>query len=101
MHHPVTREPAPSSSAVSLSALFPHPARLHTSISLSLAETEEVRIAIYGLLGRRVTVVHEGVLTEGVSHELPVNLTGVPAGVYVVHVEAERAHAARLLTVIR
>ncbi len=51
-----------------------------------LAEATEVRFAIYDVLGQDVSVLHEGPLAVG-QHELASDVTGLPAGFYLVRVE--------------
>ena len=90
---PVTGEPL----AVSVA---PNPARGTAAVSLGLPRAGEVSVALYDGLGRRVAVLHGGWLDAG-RHEVALDASGLPPGVYVVRVRAgEQVRTARV-TVVR
>jgi len=79
-----------------LGRAFPNPAATTASVRLALAQAGPVRATLYDALGRRVATLTEGPLAAG-DHTLAVPVGSLPAGAYVVRVEADGAvHAARL-----
>jgi hypothetical protein len=80
--------------------VFPNPAIDQITLALGLAEPAEVRVSIHNVLGREVAVVHERPLAAG-RHEVAFDGTRLPAGVYVVRVEAEGAVAVRTVTLVQ
>ena len=79
-----------------LGRAFPNPAATTASVRLVLAQAGPVRATLYDALGRRVATLTEGPLAAG-DHTLAVPVGSLPAGAYVIRVEADGAvHAARL-----
>ena len=83
-----------------LSAAHPNPFRSTATLTLSLPSAQEVEVALFDVLGRRVMVLHEGPLAAG-SHALMLDGSGLPSGVYVVRASGEGFTAARRVTVVR
>ena len=92
-------EPGSVAKGVSLTAT-PNPARGAATVALTLAEAQPVTVAVLDALGRRVALLHDGVLAAG-THELRLDAAGLPAGVYVVRATAGAVVVARRLTVVR
>jgi hypothetical protein len=44
---------------------------------------------IFDVLGREVAVIYDGILDAGIERLLTIDGTGLPAGVYVLHVRGE------------
>jgi hypothetical protein len=65
-----------------------------------VAEAQNVTAAVYDGLGRRVAMLHDGVLESG-AHALTLDASSLPAGVYVVRVTGETFAATRRATLIR
>src|SRR4029077_19365646 len=65
-----TEPPPPpiDSSRTGLSASHPNPFRDQTSFSVSLDNAQIVDVAVFDLLGRRVTTIHRGLLPQGTSN---------------------------------
>jgi hypothetical protein len=59
-----------------------------------------VKVVLYDLAGRKVTTVTEGPRAEG-EHVVELDVSGLPAGVYVLRLETEGHAAARRLAVVR
>jgi hypothetical protein len=86
-------------------AVHPNPSAGRTTVALTLAEAEEVRVVVYDVLGRAVAVLHEGPLAVGTARlSLPV----LPSGTYLVRVSGSNATGAggntvatRRVTVVR
>jgi hypothetical protein len=78
----------------------PNPFRGAATVTLSLSEPSEAMAAVYDVLGRRVSVLHEGPMAAG-PHALRFDGRGLPTGVYVVRAAAGEAVVTRRLTLVR
>lgn len=92
-------EPVPAT--VELSAVFPNPFNPQTQFTLSLAEEQHVTIAVFDLLGRRVTQLHEGRLTAGSVHRFTFEAGDLPSGLYLIRVVGETFNAVRSATLLK
>ncbi len=66
---------------------FPNPFNPSTVIPFELAESSDVRIAVYDVTGRLVASLVDSRMSAG-THQTTFNATGLPSGVYVVRLEA-------------
>ncbi|MDT0631368.1 T9SS type A sorting domain-containing protein [Rubrivirga sp. S365] len=81
-------------------AVGPNPVRGAGAVAFRLDAEADVRLAVYDVLGREVTVLAEGAYGAG-SHRASFDAAAFPAGAYVVRLTAGGvAHTARL-TVVR
>src|SRR5690606_3034741 len=92
--------PPPLLPALSLTTPSPNPSRHRATARLTVPSPQPVRATIYNVLGREVRHVFEGMLAAG-EHELRLNTTGLPAGVYVLRVIGETGTATQRFTVVR
>lgn len=88
---------APSALALSVR---PNPARESATVVLTLPSAGRVAVGLYDALGRAVVRVHGGVLGAG-THRLLADVSGLPAGVYLVRAEAEAGAVTARLAVVR
>ena len=75
-------EDGPTTPRARLSA-YPTPPRGALTVALEMPMAGALRLAVYDLLGRRVAEQPERTLPAG-AHELPLDLSALPTGVYVV-----------------
>jgi surface protein len=66
---------------------YPNPFNPVTVIPISMAESGQVRLVVYDMLGRRVAVPADRVYDTG-RHQVNWDASGLPSGVYVVHMTA-------------
>ncbi|MEL6446122.1 MAG: T9SS type A sorting domain-containing protein [Bacteroidota bacterium] len=78
----------------------PNPFSTQTTLSLTLPAALDVEAVAYDVLGRRVAVLHEGVLAAG-THALTFEAARLPAGVYVVRVLGDDLALTRRVTLAR
>ncbi|MAT38337.1 MAG: hypothetical protein CL946_01900, partial [Ectothiorhodospiraceae bacterium] len=85
-------EEIPSASTALLHPVYPNPAAGSVSLTYSLETAGTITIAVYDQLGRKVRTLHQGTMQRG-THSERLDLTGLPAGVYSVVLNAgtERA----------
>jgi hypothetical protein len=77
----------------------PNPAATMAKVTVNLPGTAAVKVNLYDLAGRRVTTVVDRVLSEG-EHAATLNVSGMPAGVYILRLEAGGRIAAKRLAVV-
>ena len=87
--------------AYSVGSVYPNPTAGGATLTVEVAETQQVRAEIYDMLGRRVFVLQDGVLAAGMPHRLVISDGRLAGGSYVVRVVGERFIEARRLTVVR
>ena len=76
---------------------WPNPARGGASVTLTLGEPAEARVAVYDALGRRVALLHDG----AAAGTLTVRTGALAPGVYVVRATAGAQTRTRRLVVVR
>ncbi|MEL6772932.1 MAG: T9SS type A sorting domain-containing protein, partial [Bacteroidota bacterium] len=80
--------------------LYPNPSSTSATLAVQVAESQEASVTVYDVLGR--AVVSGAVALRGGSEErLDVDVSGLPAGTYVVRVVGESFAETRRLTVVR
>ena len=94
-----------SAAAFALDGAYPNPSSGPVTLSFSLAEAAPVTLAVYDVMGRRVTTLVDRAMTAGVH---TVDWTGradsgqaLASGVYLLRLQAGDEVATRRLTVVR
>ncbi|MEL7362974.1 MAG: T9SS type A sorting domain-containing protein [Bacteroidota bacterium] len=95
----VANEPDDTPVGTALTAA-PNPFSASTTLSLTLTNAKNIEAVAYDVLGRRVAVLHEGVLAAG-THALSFEAARLPAGVYVVRVLGDDLALTRRVTLAR
>ena len=92
-------EGGPLAEALALS-VGPNPARGDATVRFTLDRAQDVRVALYDVLGREVAVVADGAFGAG-EQTAAVPTAGLPAGVYVLRLQAEGAQTSVQISVVR
>jgi hypothetical protein len=79
----VTPTPATQRGA-ELPGAYPNPFHHSTTIELRLEDPQQVTVALFDLLGRRVRTLHEGTLAGGRTHQFALQAGNLPAGTYFI-----------------
>ncbi len=87
------------SSGYALSPAYPNPFQDASSLDLTLPKSQDVRVAVYDMLGSEVAVLHEGTLAAHMQHVLHVDSITWPSGLYVVRAEGTTFTATQTLVV--
>jgi hypothetical protein len=82
---------------------YPNPVRERATIELALKERQDVRLAVYDVLGRQVGTVHDGPLPAQETERVSLNAfqLGLSSGTYFLRVQGEMFTATRRLTVVQ
>jgi hypothetical protein len=78
----------------------PNPCNASTVIRFELPRKEEIRLALYGVLGELIQILAEGVFEPGM-HAVQADLSGLPSAVYFYRMEARGSSQVRKLLVLR
>lgn len=84
-----------------LSTAYPNPFRQRATFTLAVRERQQVRIAVYNLLGQRVATLYEGLMTAGIPHRFSLESNDLPDGVYLYRAEGERFSESRRVILLR
>lgn len=80
--------------------VWPNPARSQATVAVDLRAASALRVAVFDVLGRRVTVLHDGSLGAG-DHAFDFDAADLPSGVYVVRATTHTEALTRRLTLLR
>ena len=84
-----TETPVEVPSVVSLVSFYPNPFQNFGTLELELKRSESVRIDLLDVLGRRIEQIYHGRITGGSVVSVPVRISSVPSGLYVLRISGE------------
>ncbi len=87
-------------SSVNLSQNYPNPFNPSTIISYSLESAQNVTLAVYDQLGRRVALLQSGNISSGV-HQVTFDASGLSSGVYFYHLKTETSFLTKKMLLIK
>ena len=82
-----------------VSGVYPNPARHHASFDLVVPQAQPVSISVYDALGKRRSYEEIAQHAEG-KRKIDLDLQGLPSGVYILSVQADRQQYNRLFQVV-
>ncbi|GAB5535553.1 MAG: hypothetical protein Rubg2KO_18020 [Rubricoccaceae bacterium] len=97
---PVAADDDAADLASSLSPPAPNPTAGHTTLRFELAVAQDVQLVVMDLLGREVARLADGPHRAG-DHDATFEASGLPSGVYIVHLRAGATVQTQRLTVTR
>jgi uncharacterized repeat protein (TIGR01451 family) len=89
------------SKAYDLSAPRPNPFSERAIVDLAVREKQDVTVAVYDVLGRRVQVLHEGPMSAQQTKHFTVRAQGLSSGTYFVRVVGKAFTETRRLVLTR
>ena len=95
-----TDDPAELPSGVTLAQNYPNPFNPITSISWVQPVSAHVRLSVYNLLGKKMATPVDGLHPVG-EHEVRLDASGWPSGVYVYMLETETRRLARRMVLLK
>lgn len=87
--------------AYHLSAAYPNPFNPQTSFSLSVAQTQDVEVAVYDLQGREVALLHKGRMEAQTARTFRVEAHDLPSGLYLIRVLGEQFAASQSIMLVK
>ncbi len=64
--------------------VYPNPFNPQAQFRFAVKRSQQVRVDLYDMLGRRVKVLYEGEPSGGQMHTVRIDGRGLPSGLYVV-----------------
>ncbi|MFK7848455.1 MAG: spondin domain-containing protein [Rhodothermales bacterium] len=86
---------------MTISPAYPNPFSTQTQFIIRVAQTEQVDIKVFDLLGREVDTLFDGTLIAGNNHQFSFNAKHLPAGQYIVRIKGATTASARILQLIK
>lgn len=96
---PVSTDDSSSPEVASLSAAYPNPVITETAFTLNLPNASEVTIELFDILGRRVSLLHDGLVQSGAT-SFTINSTHLAAGTYILRAIAMDFEGVQRITVV-
>lgn len=84
----------------SLRQNYPNPFNPTTVISYQLSVSDNVRLAVYDILGRQVAILANGNISAG-SHQVTFDASGLASGMYIYRLEAGGEVFTRRMTLVK
>ncbi len=84
-----------------LSPAYPNPFNPETSFSLSVAQGQEVEVAVYNLLGQQVAQLFDGFLESESTRAFTFKADHLPSGLYLIRVLGERFTTSHTVTLLK
>jgi hypothetical protein len=83
-----------------VASVFPQPARDVVVLDIAAPSAAQLRVSLHDLLGREISLIHEGLVDEGVWH-IPVKTSTLRGGTYMVCVRHGAAALWKPVTIVR
>jgi len=74
---------------------------MQATVDVAVRAAQDVTVAVYDVLGRRVRVLHDGPMAAQATTPLAFEAAGLASGVYFVHVTGEGFQTTRRLSLVR
>ena len=97
---PVAAEPGAWRGGLDLALAGPNPARGRTALAVTLDRPARATVTLYDVLGRPALVLDGGALAAG-THRLDLDVSALPAGLYLARLVSEGGAADVAVTVAR
>ncbi len=94
------QQPLSRPAAFQLRSAYPNPFNSQTTLRYVLAFPQQVKLALYNLLGQRVTVLDEGLRSTG-EHKVHLQGDTLASGVYVVLLEVGNRRQTQKILVLK
>lgn len=95
-----TEDEARASGVPTLAPAFPNPVQGQATLMLDLPESASVTVEVLDVLGRRVSVLHDGVLPAS-ANRLTLDASSLAPGLYLVRATGEGFSQTQRVTVVR
>lgn len=79
----------------------PNPVRRTAQLSITVKESQRVRVSMYNVLGQQVATLHDRTIPANDTQNIQVQGHSRPSGVYLLQVEGEQFSDAQRMTVVR
>ena len=87
--------------AYALSEAYPNPFNPETHVTLMVETTQQVRVEVYDVVGRRVALLYDGLLDADDLHRFVFDARNLPSGIYLYRVLGERFSDVKPMTLVK
>jgi len=84
-----------------LSAAYPNPFTRRTSFTLAVREVQPVRVAVYDMLGRRMELLHDGILEPSRIYSFTIDGAGWASGTYLYRIIGTTFSSSYMIVLVR
>lgn len=98
--NPVSTEESTPDGTFTLHAAYPNPFRSATNVGFTLPASQDVRLTVYDVLGRRVTTLADGLYPSGYN-SVRFDASNLPSGMYVVRLETGSLDLTERVSLVR
>ncbi|MFO7523904.1 MAG: T9SS type A sorting domain-containing protein, partial [Ignavibacteriaceae bacterium] len=84
----------------SLSQNFPNPFNPSTKINFAIPKSDNIKIAVYNILGQEMAVLVDGFVNAG-SYEINWDASNLPSGVYVYSIQSANINLSKKMTLLK
>ena len=84
-----------------LSRAYPNPFNPQAQFTLAVSLAQNVVVELYDVVGRRVSVLHDGNMEANESYRFTVDGSGLASGTYFVRVQGETFTASQRMTLLK
>jgi len=98
---PVYGQATPPLPTYQLVPAAPNPFQTRTSFTLTVSATQPIRIELFNLLGQRVRLLYEGVLSAHTPYVFEIEAGDLPGGLYLYRIQGATFSVTRRLMLIR
>lgn len=95
---PTTTIEVKMESAYAVSPVRPNPVSSRGRLEVQVREKQDVRVALYNVLGQEVRALHDGPLPANTPRTMAIDGSSLASGVYFVRVQGETFQATRKIT---
>ena len=96
-----SEETAPADAGFMLASVYPNPFQTRASLAVTLPTSQEVRISVYDVQGRRRGVLFDGFMVRDQQYRLELDGNRLPAGIYFIRLEGQDIRATRKTVLVR
>jgi len=86
--------------SVTLYQNYPNPFNPSTSIQFELTHSEQVKLTVYDMLGREVSLLADGIYSSGI-HTFNWNASNFSSGIYIYTLETTSRRITRKMTLMK
>jgi hypothetical protein len=79
---------------------YPNPFNPSTKIKFSLPVSDEIKLAVYDILGQEVAVLVNGFRNAG-TYEVTWEASGLPSGIYIYTIQSSNTFITKKMTLLK
>ena len=98
---PVSSEGDAARTRLTVGTPYPNPSAGRATVAVRAGEAGPLRVELFDVRGRRLSVLHDGPVAAGAALSLPLGGEGLPAGRYVLRATAGDAVETAFATLVR